>query len=335
MATLDVDHLLAPLGETNPCGSDLAYDPAFVALEAAALGRPEQQFGDRLIPAQEPDWPGVHAQALALAQRTRDLRVAVLLVRAGARTDGLAAYTQGLALIAGLLERYWPQVHPMLDADDGLDPTMRLNALGPLVDVAGGLADLRSARVGNGRASIRVRQLELASGKAEAFAGETPLPRDGVLQALQEAQAQSPGSLAALRRLPAEVARIEAALAEKVGSAAAPDLRPLRVLAQNLSGAMQLNGAAGGASMPGATPNPAPASLTRLSDDASINSRDDAIRALERVCEWVEHNEPANPAPLLIRRAQRLMNKNFLEIIRDLVPDGLDQVAKIAGTTAE
>ena len=60
-------------------------------------------------------------------------------------------------------------------------------------------------------------------------------------------------------------------------------------------------------------------------------SRDDAIRTLERVCEWIERHEPSNPAPLLIRRAQRLMRKNFFEIIRDLAPDGLDAVERIAG----
>ena len=30
-----------------------------------------------------------------------------------------------------------------------------------------------------------------------------------------------------------------------------------------------------------------------------IASRDDAMRALQRVCEWIELNEPSNPAPLL------------------------------------
>jgi type VI secretion system protein ImpA len=50
------------------------------------------------------------------------------------------------------------------------------------------------------------------------------------------------------------------------------------------------------------------------------------------VCEWLERNEPSNPAPLLIRRSQRLMTKSFIDIIRDLVPDGLSQVEKLAGT---
>ena len=63
--------------------------------------------------------------------------------------------------------------------------------------------------------------------------------------------------------------------------------------------------------------------------------RDDAVRALEKVCEWIELNEPSNPAPLLIRRAQRLMSKNFMDIIRDLVPDGVDTIAKLAGVPSD
>ena len=64
----------------------------------------------------------------------------------------------------------------------------------------------------------------------------------------------------------------------------------------------------------------------------TINSREDASRALERVCEWIERNEPSNPAPLLIRRAQRLMSKSFIDIIRDLAPGGVEDIEKLAGS---
>ncbi|HEY1398097.1 MAG TPA: type VI secretion system protein TssA, partial [Roseateles sp.] len=61
----------------------------------------------------------------------------------------------------------------------------------------------------------------------------------------------------------------------------------------------------------------------------------DAVRALQRVCDWIERHEPSNPAPLLIRRAQRLMSKSFLEIMRDLNPEGVHEIEKLAGTTSE
>ena len=64
----------------------------------------------------------------------------------------------------------------------------------------------------------------------------------------------------------------------------------------------------------------------------SIGSRADASRALDAVCAYLERHEPANPAPLLIRRAQRLMAMGFLDIMRDIAPEALGTVEQIAGT---
>jgi type VI secretion system protein ImpA len=335
MNALPVEDLLASLGDNAPCGADLEYDPAFLALEEASRGKPEQQFGDTVIAAEAPDWRVVHEQALELACRTRDVRVAVMLARAAARLHGAAAYASGIALIAGLLERHWDHVYPKLDADDNNDPTMRLNALAPLVDANAGLADLRAGSIGAGRPPVTVRQLELAFGKAEPLADETAPSAEGLLQALQAAESQNAGTLAALKQLHADVTRIEKLLIDKVGGAQGPELRPLRVLAQAIaSAATQAEGGAapeaagddGQASNSGSVVRSAPGTL---------QTRDDVLKSLDRACDWLEKNEPTNPAPLLIRRAQRLMGKNFLDIIRDLAPAGIDQIENIAGTRNE
>ena len=52
---------------------------------------------------------------------------------------------------------------------------------------------------------------------------------------------------------------------------------------------------------------------------------------LEKICEFIEKTEPANPAPLFIRRGQRLMTKNFVEIMQELAPDSLNQIKQITG----
>jgi type VI secretion system protein ImpA len=62
-----------------------------------------------------------------------------------------------------------------------------------------------------------------------------------------------------------------------------------------------------------------------------IRSREDAVRALDLVCGYLERAEPSNPAPLLIRRAQRLMNMTFVDIVKDLMPDSLSQLQRLAG----
>ena len=62
-----------------------------------------------------------------------------------------------------------------------------------------------------------------------------------------------------------------------------------------------------------------------------ISTREEAVRILDLVCSYLERHEPSNPAPLLIRRAQRLMTKNFVEIVRDLMPDSLSNLERLAG----
>jgi hypothetical protein len=43
----------------------------------------------------------------------------------------------------------------------------------------------------------------------------------------------------------------------------------------------------------------------------SVESRDDAIKALQMICAYLERSEPTNPAQLLLRRAERLIDKSF------------------------
>ena len=61
-------------------------------------------------------------------------------------------------------------------------------------------------------------------------------------------------------------------------------------------------------------------------------NRADALRLLDLVIEFYERSEPSSPLPLLIARARRLADKGFLDILRDMAPDGVSQAERIAGT---
>jgi type VI secretion system protein ImpA len=67
----------------------------------------------------------------------------------------------------------------------------------------------------------------------------------------------------------------------------------------------------------------------------AIETRTDALRAIDMVCEYLERTEPTNPAQLLLRRARRLVNKNFVELVRELAPESLNEVARVMGLSAE
>jgi type VI secretion system protein ImpA len=337
MPDFDIDAFLSPLAGDAPCGPELDHDAAFLALQEAAAGKPERQYGNKVYPAEPPDWHAVHQHAQALALRTRDLRVAVWLVRSAAHVQGVVGMVQGLQLLRGLLEQHWPLVHPQLDASDGNDPTARTNAIWPL-HKEDGLADLRSAALTLARGAVTVRDIELAFGGGKPRPGEAVPTVEGLTPAIAAAQASVPALGPAMQAGLQAVQGMVAALDQHLGAGRSPDLKPLLALLRAVASAGQqaqgtpafLAAASIGAPDPTAAAATAPAAATAV--PGAINSREDAIRMLQRVSDWIESNEPTNPAPLFIKRAQRLMTKNFLEIIRDLMPDGVGQIEKLAGS---
>jgi type VI secretion system protein ImpA len=67
----------------------------------------------------------------------------------------------------------------------------------------------------------------------------------------------------------------------------------------------------------------------------SIRSRQDAVRALDAAAEFFRRNEPSSPVPLFVERAKRLVSKDFLEVLADVAPAGLDEAKKAGGVREE
>ncbi|VFS78876.1 type VI secretion protein ImpA [Pseudomonas aeruginosa] len=227
---LDVPVLLAAVSPDSPCGDDLEYDAAFLELERIAQGQPERQMGDAVLPAEPPEWPRVRALASELFGRSKDLRVANLLLQSNVALDGLDGLAEGLLLVRELLGQYWDGVYPLLDADDDNDPTFRINALTglvaePLLQLVWAIPLVRSRAFGpvNLRAALNAAGLQ-------RFASETLSPEQ-IAGAFADADADA---LAATRRAldgaQEHALAIESGVAERVGSAQGLDLGPLRQL---------------------------------------------------------------------------------------------------------
>ena len=65
-----------------------------------------------------------------------------------------------------------------------------------------------------------------------------------------------------------------------------------------------------------------------------IRSPKEALLAIEKVCQYYDRNEPSSPVPMLLRRAQRLVSKNFMEVIADICPDAMSHVEMIGGSSS-
>jgi type VI secretion system protein ImpA len=327
---MTIDDWLRDTETEPPCGPNLEYDDQFMALASAALGKPEQQFGDTIIPAEDPDWKGVLEQSSALLSRTKDLRATLLLTRALTRVEGLPGLLQGLELTRRLLETHWDDVHPRLVVDGEPDPMLRANALSGLADEAGLLRDLRAASlIATPVGPITVRTAEAVL-KRDAGADMT----EG--QLTQAAHAGINGNQASLLSVPAALDHcraIQLLAVERMGSVDAPDLQPARTLLETIGRLVVAPAGDGEAAVVGAEAGAA----TAATGDGigALRTRQDAMRALDAVCEFLSRSEPSNPAPLLIRRAQRLIGSDFLDIMRDMAPESLAHIEAITGIKAQ
>jgi len=331
-----VEALLTPIGEASPCGDDLEYDADFTALTTSAQGKPEQQFGDTVIPAVEPEWRQVAEQSDALLRRSKDVRPAVLLLRASTRLQGITGFVAGLELLTGLLDKFWEGIHPKLDADDDNDPTMRLNALAPLGDEAMVLKDLYDAQVGvaPGVGAIRVRDIAVANNALNAIGGDATYSPAQIQGGLEALHAERPELIQAAIGVPGLVEKLQALLVERTGRADVIDLASLRSIGRMLQKACSAaigapdeavaDGAEGDRAQAGGAPRAAAAR-------GEIQSRQDALQTLDRVIRFLEQTEPGNPAPLLIDRAKKLIGVSFLEIMANLAPGALDTIENVTG----
>jgi type VI secretion system protein ImpA len=329
----DLQALLQAVDESAPCGEDLTYDADFLALETAAAGKPEQQFGDTVIAAEPPDWRDIERRCRALFARTKDLRVAGLLGRAWVNVRGTTGLADALELVAALLEAHWDGVHPRLE--DG-DAFMRANALGMLDDTGGLLADLRGSELLRAAGSSVAVRDALALLRGQTLEQQPSFTAAQLRLAAADAWQQGQPGLPALAAARASLQRIVGVCAAHLQASERPPFENLSPLLDLLA---QLEPRAGAGPATAAAEAAAQAGGANASADVGmagaaageLRSREDARRQLIAVAEFLERTEPTNPAPLLVRRAARLMGLGFLDILRELAPDSLGTVQNVTG----
>jgi type VI secretion system protein ImpA len=293
-------------------------------------------MGDEVIEAEPPNWNDVAEAATALFERTKDLRVATYLTHALLNLDGLPGLASGLELIARLMQEYWEHVHPELDEEDDNDPTLRMNSLMPLNSQRDFVRSLSEAVLVSSRALGRfsLRDIRLAAGEITLPEGdETAVPDPAHIDAafidceLEELTANSEAADKCVSLLN----DIEAFALEQVGAELAPELGNLSSELNAVRGTLNQHLSRRGVAVEAVESEGAGDAAEAPSMSGEIRSRDDAIRVLDRVSEYFRKNEPSSPVPLLLQRAKRLISKDFMEILRDMAPQGVSEAEQITG----
>lgn len=342
MSVIDLDSLLRPISEENPCGENLEYSPVFMELEQALDAVPPPMFEAK---KKEEDkgrnWEDVRDKAIEFFEQSKDLRITLVLIRALLGADGLVGFQQGVALLGGLVDAYWEQIHPQVTPEDEV---YRTNILAGLVDSQTITAAVRTAPLvtARGYGSFSLRDTELASGAVAAPEGAEVPKIEEINGAFMEADIDTlQRDVAAGRQVIADLDALAAPLAQKGVELSSEHLSRLKdalrdmleVLASNLAKrGVEMESTLDDAKAAADATAGGPASvIPQPQPSGGIQSRADVIRQLDRICEYLEKNEPSSPVPLLLHRAKRLVSKNFMEIINDMAPDGVAQAKLIGG----
>ncbi|MGY3333774.1 type VI secretion system protein ImpA [Mesorhizobium sp. USDA 4775] len=329
LAMFDVDRLMEPVSDSNPCGDALDYDLSFLELEMAAQGKPARQMGDSVIAAEAPDWRQVWQLGLELATRTKDLRVGVLLTRSALSQFGYPGLRNGLELLVGYAEFHWPELHPRPDVEDSGDQTVRLNALANLCDPSGLIAEVCQVPLTASRQfgtftlrdrmeTQRSQSTEIDSATIDLAFGDTDPALLYQLGADLDASLKAATGLDAIMKEHVDI--IDAVRFEPLMSVLrqCKDMVSRHLKIPQSETVMQ-------PLLPGA----------EVRSPGEIRGRNDVISILDGICRWYQVNEPASPVPALLERAKRLVSKDFMALIEDLAPDGAAQYRSIAGLAAD
>ncbi len=352
----DLEPFLVAVSPDAPSGVDLEYDADFSRMEKAAQGTPDQEFGATKIEGAPADWDEVRDAALGILRRSRDLRAATYLAEAELSRVGIIGFRNALQVISVYIDQFWETVYPQLDADDDNDPTSRINALAGLCKVGGVLSQLRLTPILISRSVGRFSWTDcaIAKGEAPVPAGmESPPTQKQIDAAVMACDPKQFGEMVqAVEDCVKFAVAIEIGFSDRLGPAIGPNLDQLTKELKAISRFQKVWAAArkekesedAGASsgsdeatglMVAPDANTALSGVVVAKGPFVITRREDVIEGLDKIISWLERNEPSSPLPMLLKRAKRLSTMSFLDILRDISPDGVTQAELIGGPEPE
>jgi type VI secretion system ImpA family protein len=346
--------MMVPLQGENPSGENLEYDPLYLGLDSLATEVPDSQMGNSTIEGHGPDWKKLNKNCLALWNRTRDLRVAVYLVISETALNGLDGFTSAFKLLLYLVENLWDTFYPQLDPSEEEDPLERLNILAMLSPEPGTMNDpiMFISRFRNMRlaSSLPYTLRDVMIAHSELDPGDNKMLDPKLINAelmrvpvsemqeranlAHEAKNQidalskemngkmKEGYLLSMAALTREVNRLIHCYDTHINtfsSAEQPEPVPANALESGLQGTQEL------------PRRSSPVNLIAY----QVNSRAEAMLLLRKGSEYFQHQEPNSPIPLLINRALRFADMNFMDLLADIAPDALPRGRDILGIQEE
>ncbi len=352
---MQLNDWLKPLEGASPCGEDMLFSDAFDRIQAARrFDDPSLSQGEWVTDIKEADWSGVVRQCGdLLADQTKDLRLAVWMTEALAKTKGFEGLATGYSLVAGMLDTFWDDIHPQPEDDDLeqrigvldwlLSQSERIVREIPVTCSARGaysMIDLASAQA-------LTQTMERNPDEAEALRKSARITQE----AFDAARRDTPGAFFAQSAAAASDAREALQRLEKSVDARFGHEGPAFGVARTaIDAAIDLLSRyardAGvhpdqGAAPPHDDTAPAPSARAKTavetaSGSGPIATRAQALAQLKAVADFFRRTEPHSPVAYLADKAARWGEMSLHEWLRTVVKDdgALSHVEELLGVPA-
>lgn len=328
---MEFERYLLPVSDATPGGRDLD-EVGFIYTVDRMIGWSENSQ------LSQKQWRDIREKVEEGLAQSRDLRLGVALAVALLNLEGIAGFVSGVAFIRRLVDESWGTIFPPVE--EGGNADARRSALLNFVSFYRVLRPLQRAPLvdapGIGRFSAL--DVDLAEGKGSRPADYEHDPPQ--LTTVDAAFAASdPANLSSLANqlggIAKDLAAICAVFDERVSDYVAPEFDRLldllrrceAILRQRLP--VEADPVAEGSDATAASAAGVSAQVT--GPPGALRSRRDAILAMQRVAKYFMEAEPSSPVPLLLERAIRLTEADFLTIVEDLAPDAMVQARLLRG----
>lgn len=335
---LDVASLTQPIAADDPCGPDLDAlgDVEYLNFFAGAESLLPMSFfevvnanGERgRFDPKAVDFAGQFAAAQPLLARTRDLRLNMLLAKFSILNRDLDGFLGCMKATNLLLREQWEAVHPRGEDGDYALRAVTVEAIDVFPTVINPLQFL--PLIENRRhGSLNYRAYQVAKGEIPAGDADADGPDLATIERIiSETDLDILKSASArCSAVAAEIGGIKATWHERLNSG-----QPISL--DRLSGLV--NGMA--AWLAGLVTARDPAAIAAPAEDAAsvqvpldttgaLASSAQACAALAAAADYFARMEPSNPALLLVRQAQEMVGKSFIEVMRMLVPSHVESAA--------
>ncbi len=325
---VEASNLTTPISADSPCGVDLdESEPlllaAFDAYRIFGLLSPWPKDA-------QPDWREIRDRSLEALAKSRDLRILSHLAVAMLRIEGIEGFSRSLSIAAQWLGEWWEPLYPRVDED----AILRRNALNALADRVAVLDGLRRAPLLEHRqlGACCIRDIEIAHGQFSPAADETardPAEIDALLAAMELEPLQSLAG--ALHQALDSYRAIETLTRDRAGSEAVPDFTAALALLGRTLTLIETQLRARAPDPAGEPVQDGAVVAHTAGVPHAIGTRAEAIKALDAVAAYFRTNEPSSPIPMFLERAKRLIGKDFLAVLEDVVPESVAQAKSIGG----